>query len=514
MNSINMKRLILLYVATIISTISAQRVQSELPEYEPTVLISMFASSSAEFHFDMDYFYGFLTIPVLFFFILAVPLFLYLIAMECQSICKCCCHKDDCCHCCTIHPSKDTLTETKSDGSKKYKKPIILFGLFYLFNFGIFLSNQMIWIGSSRVDNGVEAVVDSMNDLGGDVFGGINDQAVLMNSVALDGYYYTIGTGNSCVGSLTSAMEDMADAAVSITDLVGDVPTLMKDYSADVESYGYNSKDAMIFLVYVAVVGLSATFIIFEILEIKWGLKFARLISIIVFYGFLVILTIILLMTLFLSSFCMAPIPNIITSIQSSDGGRRLASSTSMIEYYLSRDDNGYICDGVDPLEDIIESARQMQIDAKTTFDALNGVGCTTEFAYITDVLDDYLDGLDVALIKVDCPIINEIFTTFIEDGLCAGLTDGVAAIFMSQFITLICLLCMIVLSFSTVEYFGYAKIHITEENANQPRIGDAYQVKVDYLENNVVELSEFDKKEAHMKEEDDFAKAMDDQIS
>lgn len=511
MIAFNMK-IILLFVVTVLSTISAIGVESELPEYKPTMLITMFASRSAEFHFDMDYFMGFLTTPVLFFLIFGVPLFLYLIAMECQSVCKICCRKDDCCHCCTIHPGKNTETETKSNGERKYKKPIILFGLFYLFNFGIFLSNQMIWIGSSRVDNGVEAVVDSMNDLGGNVFGGISEQSILMESVAKSGLVYALGDGNLCVGSLASAMEGMVDAANEITTLIGDIPSLMEEYSVDVETYGYNTKDLMIFFVYVAIMGLSAIFIIFEVLEFKFGLTFARFISIIVFYGFLVILTIILLMTLFLSSFCMDPIPNIITSIKGGIDGRRLASATSMIEYYLSRDVNGYICDGADPLEDVIQAARQMQIDATTTFSSLSSVGCDTEFAFITTVLDDYLDELDTAFDKVDCPIINKIFTTFIEDGLCAGLTDGVAAIFMSQFITLVCLLCMIILSFSTVEYFGNAKIHITDDS-HQPNVAEAYVVKGNSFDNSV-ELSEFDKKQREMiDEEDEFAKNMDNEM-
>jgi len=427
---------------------SDAKVLSTLDEYKPSPAVDYFSKGTPEdVEFD-PYSVDYLTkaaYPMAGFIALwAVLLVLFVFVLFCKKITGC-------------HFVSHVGGEVKvlDDGRTKYKKNLVIFGLWYVMVAGAFLSDQMIFLGNGPMNDGVDVLLENAQALRLDIFDKISEKATSMEGYAQDGV--DLSSTSSCVSSMNSTFDTMLTSATAIYSMTSAASEGIEPFENILEDYGKGPKDAGIFSLYTFVVIALVLFIIFELCESKFGLHIMMTFSWFILWAAVIILGILLFALNVLGDYCMDPTGLTLNLL--GDAGN---SSAGMVSFYLSRDDDGYICDGSDPLAVVIDAAQTIADEANSTLVALtnqdiqyNGGACATDLTNANSYIQNYVADFTAAGVFLDCVKFNTILTKTLENGVCAGLATGLGMVWQALCSTMVFVFMLMCCSSLTTEYFG-----------------------------------------------------------
>lgn len=439
-----------------ISMTLGAKVLSPRPQYDPSANVEAYADFMVE---DVDS-NGFLTELIwtcsIFGAIFQLFILIYILYVLISLFAKCCgkclhvvtcgimnCEKmkgqDGCCSCkrCCVScvPSQESTMTTDSSGSIQLRTSSILLIIVYSLYIGAFISIHVIFSGSSDINDGIDAAFGSLTDLKDQVFGGIGKEAQQMiDGPTVDKQFVT---NSNCYSSSQGQLNPIIsayDAIILIAQQVKDLASgaedglgSMADYGDIFKAYAWNTTQ----IVY----GIQVLFILIVIilifLEWKCSIKYFQLVNVILNLQLvLIVLTIFLAISLAGSKFCLLPNQNVIDM---------MAGSSDLIEFYLARDQDGYICYGDDELVSFGNDLGAQGDNLKTEVSILkNNTGGTSDCDDVINSVEQTLEQYNTDLAElfqyIDCPTIHNIFTSMLEDGLCSGIVTGIGTVWVSLF--------------------------------------------------------------------------------
>ena len=338
------------------------------------------------------------------------------------------------------------------DGSAFDKDRICNFAAFYLLCLLVLVLDQLVYIGSTGIDKGLNTVETEVKDIS-DTFKDILDEGTRLIDLGnrLEGHF--IAAQISCnatvaLSSMEETVSDYEEASLEFYQNTEPVDKELEDVIDYFEDYGTLYRIIGLYLVWALSLLDVLLFILAKCCGSYLGLKLSVVLGILVYALYTALILVWSSIISIFGDFCMDPSRSGVVASPDDESVQDLAV------YYST-------CVGNSSLTIELSNAR---IDANSLNSSIAsllalpddpGSNCPGDANVLKmqETLDDIYQQLDVGDMLVDCEPIQDQWFQALNQGLCKQFYEGVFSIWISQLLTSFFLFLLLVTATITYQY-------------------------------------------------------------